>query len=305
MEGQKLIVQMVVAGMSQYLTQVQGMPKYVENVLSKQVKNFMWGGKSPLVNKDTLFKRIDEGGRGLVDIRARNKAIDIMWLKSYLDFGPDRPLWALVVDVLMVLNVSVSEEKVDPRIKPSPFLQSWKTRSSNRGEICQDMTSLFRTVKKFNVRLENIELEKDITLSMPLWLHIEADSRLRRMNGGKVAECLKTKHSIRFVREVVALASAINDPAHQDSSECECRDCIKLEGETGCQHPNMCTKKASTMLDILPEKWDLRRSSEEEQPDAEGGTNQEEGAFKVFKYELKNKRVHCRCIPNFHFGDKM
>lgn len=35
MEGQKLIVQMVVAEMSQYLTQVQGMPRYVEKILTK------------------------------------------------------------------------------------------------------------------------------------------------------------------------------------------------------------------------------------------------------------------------------
>lgn len=205
-----------------------------------------------------------------------------MWLKSYLNFGPDRPLWALVADALMALNVPVSKDKVDPLIKLSPFLQSWKTRSSSKGEICRDITSLFRTAKEFNVRLENIALERDIILSMPLWYHIEADSRLRRMNGGKIAKCLKTKHSIRLVREAACLASSIADLSHQDSPECKCRGCNRIEDETGCMHPNLCTKRVSSMLDILPEKWDPRKSSEEEQPDAEGGIEPTEGALKIF-----------------------
>lgn len=84
----------------------------------------MWAGKSSLVNENTLFKKIKNGGQGLVDIKTRNKVIDVMWLKSYLNFGPDRPLWVLVVDVLIALNVPSSEERVDPRISLSLFLQS-------------------------------------------------------------------------------------------------------------------------------------------------------------------------------------
>lgn len=289
MEGRKLIAQMVVAGMSQYLTQVQGMPKHVEKALSKRVNNFMWAEKNPLINEHTLFKKIEDGGRGLVDIRTRNKAINVMWLKSYLNFGPDRPLWALVADALMALNVPTSEEKVDPRVKLSPFLQSWKTKSSRKGEICQDITNLFKTAKEYGVRLENIELEKDIILSMPIWYHIEADHKLRRMNVGKVAECLKAKHTIKYVREAATLASAITDPSHRDSDECECSDCVSIEDETGCCHPNLCTKRVTSMLNTLPEKWDPRKSNEEEQPDVEGGTDPAEGAFKVFNPNMKTK----------------
>lgn len=62
MEGRKLIIQMVVAGMSQYLTQVQGMPKQVEKALTKRVNRFMWAGKSPLINEHTLCKKVEEGG---------------------------------------------------------------------------------------------------------------------------------------------------------------------------------------------------------------------------------------------------
>ncbi|KAF8079076.1 hypothetical protein FPV67DRAFT_1389873, partial [Lyophyllum atratum] len=46
LEGRKLIVQMMVGGMTQYLTQVQGMPKGVEKRLKKVIRRFVWNEKS-------------------------------------------------------------------------------------------------------------------------------------------------------------------------------------------------------------------------------------------------------------------
>ena len=77
---------MVVGEMTQYLAKVQTMPKQVEKTLIKTIRNFMWNGKKPSVNKDTLHLPIEQGGVKLLDIKVRNQAIDIMWLKSYLDF---------------------------------------------------------------------------------------------------------------------------------------------------------------------------------------------------------------------------
>lgn len=124
MEGRRLIVQMIVAGMTQYLAQVQGIPTHIENLLSKRANKFMWAGKNSLVNKSTMFKPLNEGGRALVNIKSRNKAINIMWLKSYLKLGPDHPLWAYVANTLITTNVPKSEEHIDKRVRISPFLQS-------------------------------------------------------------------------------------------------------------------------------------------------------------------------------------
>lgn len=132
-------------------------------------------------------------------------------------------------------------------------------------------------------------MKKDIILSMLLWFHIEANHKLKRMNVGKVAECLKTKHSIKYVREAKMLASAITDPSHQDSVECECSDYLSIEEESGCSHPNLCTKRVMSMLNTLLEKWDPRKSGKEEQPDAEGETDQIENALKIFNTNKKIK----------------
>ncbi|KAH9941471.1 hypothetical protein B0H21DRAFT_696958, partial [Amylocystis lapponica] len=62
-EGRRLIIQMIVGGMTQYLTQVQGMPKSVEERLSKRIRRYIWDEKkmSP-VSMDTLLAPFSDGG---------------------------------------------------------------------------------------------------------------------------------------------------------------------------------------------------------------------------------------------------
>ena len=47
--------------------------------------------KKPMISIDRLSKPITEGGIKLIDIPARNEAIELMWLKSYLDLSEKRP----------------------------------------------------------------------------------------------------------------------------------------------------------------------------------------------------------------------
>ncbi|KAE9402418.1 hypothetical protein BT96DRAFT_956277 [Gymnopus androsaceus JB14] len=84
MDRCKKIVQMVIGGMTQYLTQVQGMLKRIEKKLKKRIRQFLWAEKklSP-VNFETLLASKSEGGQEALDIEARNLAIEVMWLKSY------------------------------------------------------------------------------------------------------------------------------------------------------------------------------------------------------------------------------
>jgi hypothetical protein len=73
------------------------MPKQIEDTLEKIIRNFMWDGKRPPVNMNTLHLPIRQGGVKLLDLKARNQAIDIMWLKSYLDLSPKRPTCGLLL----------------------------------------------------------------------------------------------------------------------------------------------------------------------------------------------------------------
>ena len=105
MMGRKIIVQAVVGGLTQFLTMAQGMPPNVESALIKIIRRFMWGAdSSPRLTLDVLQSPVENGGLNLLDLTARNEAIEIMWLKSYLDLSQARPHWAIVTDALIDMS---------------------------------------------------------------------------------------------------------------------------------------------------------------------------------------------------------
>lgn len=56
LEGRRLIINMVVGGWTQYCTHIQGMPKQIEDLLVKVVKEFLWGNTSaPMISMDILW----------------------------------------------------------------------------------------------------------------------------------------------------------------------------------------------------------------------------------------------------------
>ena len=70
-------------------------------LLEKIIRNFIWDESKPPVSMNTLYLPIAQGGIKLLDLESRNKAIEIMWLKSYLTLGHKRPTWAYIADVLI------------------------------------------------------------------------------------------------------------------------------------------------------------------------------------------------------------
>ncbi|OSD00923.1 hypothetical protein PYCCODRAFT_1351061, partial [Trametes coccinea BRFM310] len=97
--GKKHIAQMFVSGVTQFMTCVQRMPRTIAERLKKMIGTMIWEGKNrPPIAIEYLYKPPRLGGLGLVDIDARNDAIDIVWLRDYLSLGKSRPKWALVAD---------------------------------------------------------------------------------------------------------------------------------------------------------------------------------------------------------------
>ncbi|KAF5388098.1 hypothetical protein D9615_000306 [Tricholomella constricta] len=245
MEGRKLITSMVIGGMTQYLTQVKGMPKSIEKRITKTIREFVWKEKRSPVSEATLFLPTHLGGRALLDIVARNEAMEVLWLKSYLNMDENRPLWATVADALFAINVPKTEKNIDARVRSNIFLQSWKSSSTEKAGTSSDLRNMQKMAKKYGLRPEGIAFSKDITRLRPMWYHSDADKKLRRMNHGPTSECLKSNHALKTVGDTEQMASV-----------------------TRCVHPHDCATKAEAMLNTLPEKWDPRRAPEAEADDA-------------------------------------
>ena len=115
------IIQVIVGGFTQFLTQVQGMLTHVESVLKKIVNDFIWdNGRGACITQEFLHQPKEAGGLGLLDIKTWNEVIDLMWLKTYLNFLPIHQPWAEITD--LIISRSAQENAIWKAIN-SPFLQ--------------------------------------------------------------------------------------------------------------------------------------------------------------------------------------
>jgi hypothetical protein len=87
--GQRHVLESTIGGYTQYLAQVQGMPRNVSKTLEKMTRKYLWNETSSKVNKETTYAPIERGGLRILDIDAKKEAIDLMWVKQYLDLSED------------------------------------------------------------------------------------------------------------------------------------------------------------------------------------------------------------------------
>ena len=255
MMGRSTIIRAVVGGQTQFLTTAQGMPKRIEDALTKMTRDFMWeDDSSPRIALDILQRPIEEGGLNLLDIRARNEAIEIVWIKKYLDFSPKRPTWAKIMD--LVIDTSAPLNTI-PKARSNPFLQSWNTptRGKRAKNLSKDTKRMAKVSKKFNTNLAAIRLSPNLRAQLPAWYHIAANARpITNM----ASKCLIERHNISKVADLMRISARVRrttDAAlHVPRPNCACGECIN-DRIAGCRNPHACASEALTRIQLIAPKF--------------------------------------------------
>ena len=257
MRGRSLIVQAVIGGHTQFLSKAQGMPSSVKETLTKIIRDFMWEeDSSPRISLDFLHLPPDAGGLGLLDIRSRNEAIDITWLKAYLNFTPSHPTWAKVTDPIITL-AAVSGAIAQARV--NSFLQIWKvaTKGNKLRKLNNDITRMLRVADKYDAKLAAILLSPELRSQLPAWYHIASTPRPIT---NKPSKCLLKRHAISIVADLLHTSERLrgNHPTHRPNEICTCEDCI-IDRTHGCQNPHACATEALTRIHLIFPKLDPLR----------------------------------------------
>ncbi len=254
-QGKKHVVQMIVGGMTQFFTTVQRMPAVIVDRLKKIIREYLWDGRHNVpVGLDHVCLPVSRGGLGMLDLESRSEAIDIMWLKSYLDFSQERPTWAFVADDLFATHVPKDCRPKKASLRLNPFLQRWKPKA--RG-LPAELEALLKVARKHGVRLEGLAFSRKIIRAMPMWDHAQADRiRLSRLSvPSKLVTCLQDKHGAISVSDFEELAGVLDIQDHRQNAACKCRGCSDLKRSTGCDNPHLCASRAREIINTLPGKW--------------------------------------------------
>jgi exonuclease III len=211
--GKCIIIQAIIGGRTQYLAKLQGMPRRTEAAIQKMIQDFIWDGeRAPRIALETLELPLEKGGLNLLNMRTRNEAIDIMWLKSYLNFSPSRPTWAVVTDLL--LNAS-APPNVSPLGRLNTYMQSWNppTKGPRSAYLNQDIARMINTAKRYKTNLAALRIAPEISNRLPAWYHVNAKPRPLTNIPSK---CLLKNHNIMTVADLIKASARAhagdNDP---------------------------------------------------------------------------------------------
>ncbi len=258
LQGKKHVVQMIIGGMTQFLTTVQRMPDTIVQRLTKIMRGYLWDDRhNPPVSMDHVYLPVEQGGLGMLDLNARCEAIDVMWLKTYLDFSEERPLWAFLADDLLATMVPKNCKPRNAALRINPFLQRWKPRVYGLPDELQGMMNVAR---KYGVRLEGLAFTRRTLETMLMWDHALADRiKLGRLSiPSRLLSCLQNGHAARTVRDFMSIAEVLNDPSHKPRATCMCTRCNNMRAEARCDNPHLCGVRAKAMIDTIPNRWNPR-----------------------------------------------
>jgi len=231
-EGKSLIIQAFVGGLTQFLTQTQGMPTHIESALQKVINNFIWEeGEKPRIAPEFLQQPKEMGGLNILDIRARNEAIDLMWLKSYLNFSPRHQPWAAVTD--LIIDASVQTDTI-ASVRKNTFLQCWDppSRGPCTAFLNDDIKRMLKVAKNHNTNLAAVKISARLCKELPAWYHL--DEKLSTLDSETI-RCLIEKHKVSTVTDLVNVSARIRNQhytnTHRPYTFCLCHDCLSDQRE--------------------------------------------------------------------------
>jgi ribonuclease HI len=263
LDGKRLIAQMVIGGMTQFLAKAQGMPKNIETALTRMMRNFIWNNKktSP-INLEQLQKPRTEGGINLIDLKARNEAIEITWLRSYLDLSKKRPAWAFLADI--IIN-NLKPTGISNTTDLNTFLQSWSppTKGTRANNTPKEIINMLKIAKKYNVSFAPIKLSKQLKKQLPAWYHLGAPPKTYHKQKDN---CLQNNHKAQKIKHLIKISKRIsltnnettdNNKKHYPRKNCACKYC-KKDRNKGCENPHKCAITAKEILNKIAPKFNTK-----------------------------------------------
>ncbi|KAH9832282.1 uncharacterized protein C8Q71DRAFT_679175, partial [Rhodofomes roseus] len=115
---------------------------------------------------------------------------------------------------------------------------------------------MMKVAKSHNTSLNAIKLSDELKSTLPIWYHISASKRLRRLDNTSLSKCLRNIHIIKSVADIVNMAKHTHliTGLSDDSSQCSCPKCSDAY-KKGCKHPLSCCEAAGRLLHSLDPKW--------------------------------------------------
>jgi ribonuclease HI len=316
LDGKRLIIQAVVGGRTQFLTKAQGMPEQIREAITKEIRCFLWENDDhvPRLSLNHLEKTKEQGGIKLLNLKNRNEAIELIWLKEYLNLTQMRPAWAFVTNILIHETIP---KNLDEKSKDNAFLQKWKvpTKGKRAENLGEDTLRMIKAAKKHNAAFAPINISKTLREKLPAWQHIGKEKSAPQ---NQQSRCLVNNHKSLRVKDMMRITDRLQGTYqggnHQPVFSCQCEDCT-TDRDNGCVNPQRCTIEARKRIERITPKLNptrpgnldsltrTRRREERNQRETEENEESDQGI--TFNPSVTEKADLTDCFRIFIDPDKI
>ncbi|KAH9166360.1 hypothetical protein EDB89DRAFT_1857595, partial [Lactarius sanguifluus] len=186
---------------TQFLTKAQGMPDPIREALTKEIRHFIWEDDDhiPCLGLNHLERPRGVGGIKLLDIKARNEAIELVWLREYLNLTHMRATWAFVTDIL--IN-ETTPKNLNKHTRNNTFLQKWNipTQGKRADRLGEDTLRMIKTAKKYNAVFALINLSQNLREQLLTWRHLGLEKAIPQ---NQQSRCLAKNHALIRVKDLL------------------------------------------------------------------------------------------------------
>lgn len=158
-----LIINIVVESRTQFRTRVQGMSKCIEDLLVKLMRDFLLDTESkPTVGINMLRLPLNMGSHKALDIRIRNKAIEIMKAQRYLKIDGRHPKWAQIVDKL--ISAKITKKPKSSKISKINIFPQNTTVDTRAGKDClpPSLQCMIKVARKYKVAFTLLVVDRGL-----------------------------------------------------------------------------------------------------------------------------------------------
>jgi hypothetical protein len=138
------------------------MPPHIEEAITKIICDFVWDNNiHPRISLEYLHRPLNNGGLNLLDIKVCNEAIELVWLRDYLNLTPSHQMWAIVSDIL--INMTAPQGTL-PIVVINTFLQTWNppSRGPKLVTLNKGIIRMLKVAKRYNTNLAAIRLSPGV-----------------------------------------------------------------------------------------------------------------------------------------------
>ncbi|KAH8993388.1 hypothetical protein EDB92DRAFT_1796418, partial [Lactarius akahatsu] len=236
------------------------MPDGIREALTKEIRNFLWGEdvNVPRLGLNHLENTKDDGGIKLLNLKNRNEAIEIAWLKGYLNLTESRPTWAYVSDIL--IN-ETTPKNLNENTRVNAYLQNWKipVKGKRTDKLGEDTIRMVKTAKKHNATFAPINISKDLREALPAWQHLGIEKTAPQ---NPQSRCLTKNHKSTRIRDMLKITERLQGQysrgTHAPVYSCRCEDCTTDRGR-GCKNPQHCAIEAQKRINKITLKLNPMR----------------------------------------------